>query len=253
MSLFNRKAKEKKAAKKTTRDYKDKLLSSNTPFAAAEAFKTLRTNLMFTAGKSVPVFGIVSCFPDTGKSLISSNTAIAFAMSDKKVLLIDADMRKPVQHKCFQIKNERGLSQLLSHQITIEEAIQKAQNEDGVSFDIMTAGPIPPNPQELLSSKDTVEVFEELKKRYDVIVIDLPPAGVVSDAVTLKDIVTGFVFIVRAGMSTAPSVKSTVENMIAMGCKMVGTVLNFVDLKSGSYSSNYYGKKYYYYYSGYKD
>ena len=230
---------------KSSRDYTGRLLNENTPFAAMEAFKTLRTNLMFTAaGKSTPVFGVVSSFPNTGKSLISANTAIAFSMANKKALLIDCDMRKPVQHKCFKVRNETGVSELLSGQATYEEVIRPAPGYENLY--LMTSGHIPPNPQELLSSESMTEMIENLKNAFDVIILDLPPIGVVADAMTIAKQVTGYMFVVHAGESEKNAVKMTIAKMQSMECNIAGIVLNFVDLKSGSYYKSSYYNSYYY-------
>ncbi len=228
----------------TTSSYRSRLLSANTPFAVTEAFKMLRTNLMFTAGNSTPVFGVVSSFPNTGKSLISANIAIAFSMMNKKVLLIDSDMRKPVQHKCFGIHNRRGWSELLSGQTSIEAVTVPVEEYDGLH--LIPSGRIPPNPQELMAAESTAAILEELKSRYDVVIVDLPPVGVVSDAMVIGKSITGYMFVVHSGESEAPALKRIIDSMKKTDCNILGMILNFVDTKTDSYSKhNYYRYNYY--------
>ncbi len=216
--------------------YRGKLLNDRTPFAVTEAYKTLRTNLLYTTTDKdeCPVFGIVSAFSNTGKSLISANLAVTFSMMEKKVLLIEGDMRKPVQHRIFLRKNHcNGLSELLSGQCTLEETLNEVENYPGLT--LLQAGHIPPNPQELLTSARCKEVLTALRKQFDFIILDLPPVGVVADAIVLSAEVTGYVFVVRSGESQAPAVKENIERMQQMNCNVLGTVLNGYDLKSGEY------------------
>lgn len=226
--------------------YKGKILNEKTPFAVAEAFKTLRTNLLYTTNsEKCPVFGVVSSYQNTGKSLISANLAVAFSMMNKRALLIDADMRKPVQHRCFSMRHEYGLSELLSGQCTIDQAVTSVEQYPNLS--IILAGNIPPNPQELLAYEQTKRIFAQLRERFDVIIVDLPPAGVVADAMAISTLVTGYVFIVRSGESDAPTVNETINNMKQMNCTILGLVLNGYDIKSDNYyRDRKYGRYYYY-------
>ena len=239
---LKKKRNKKKVSTHASINYKGKILNENTPFAVTEAFKTLRTNLLYTVNvQKCPVFGVVSSYQNTGKSLISANLAVAFSLMDKKVLLIDGDMRKPVQHRCFSMRHPVGLSELLSGQCSVDEAIAGVEAYQNLS--IILAGNIPPNPQELLAYEQTKTVFEELRSRFDLIIVDLPPAGVVADAMTLSSIISGYVFVVRSGDTDAPSVLETVNNMKQMNCTILGVVLNGYDLKSDNYY-RYKDKKY---------
>ncbi|MBP3321682.1 MAG: CpsD/CapB family tyrosine-protein kinase [Clostridia bacterium] len=227
--------KKKKVSVHSAVNYKGKLLGADTPFAITESFKTLRTNLMYTASReNCPVYGITSCYQSSGKSLISANLAIAFSMMNKRVLLIDGDMRKPVQHRCFSLPNDRGFSEWLSGMSDFEDVVQTQVGYP--CLHVITSGNIPPNPQELLAGENAGSVLSFLKERYDVIIVDLPPAGVVSDAVAISSLVTGYLFVVRAGEDDSDSVKRVVETMQQMNCKILGTVLNGVDLKNGEYA-----------------
>ena len=228
--------------------YREKLLNDRTPFAVTEAYKTLRTNLLYTTADKgeCPVFGVVSAFPKTGKSLIAANLSVTFSMMDKKVLLIEGDMRKPVQHRLFlQKSNCKGLSELLSGQCTPEEALLEIADYPGLT--LMRAGHIPPNPQELLTSARCKEILAALRKRFDFIILDLPPVGVVADAMVLSAEVTGYVFVVCSGESQAPAVKEILERMQQMNCNVLGMVLNGYDLKNGEYYKKRKNSRYSYY------
>ncbi|MBQ8235230.1 MAG: CpsD/CapB family tyrosine-protein kinase, partial [Clostridia bacterium] len=151
MSIFRKK--NKKVSAHAAINYKGKLLTDKTPFAVTESFKTLRTNLLYTTGQSnCPVYGVTSTYQNSGKSLISANLAIAFSMLEKKVLLLDADMRRPVQHRCFDLPNKKGTSELFSGLATIDEVVQRVERYP--FLEIITAGNIPPNPQELLAGEN---------------------------------------------------------------------------------------------------
>lgn len=245
MGIFKKK---QKVSPHAAINYKGKLLNDNTPFAVAESFKSLRTNLLFMSNSErCPVYGVVSSFQATGKSLISANLAIAFSLMNKKVLLIDADMRKPVQHRVFNLHHGVGFSELLSGQCTTDDTLRSVENYQNLT--VISSGAVPPNPQELLASDQAAKVFAELKQRFDVIVVDFPPAGVVADAMAASSLVTGFVFITMSGVSEGPAVTQTIETMKQMNCNILGTVLNGYDLKSGDY---YRDKRYgrYSYYRG---
>ena len=243
MSIFFKKDKKRPTVHAAV-NYRGKLLGQNTPFAVTESFKTLRTNLMYTAGgEKCPVYGVTSCFQSSGKSLISANLAIAFSMMNKRVILLDGDMRKPVQHRCFNLNNTVGLSEWLSGMAEYDDVVTGVPAYPGL--DVITVGHVPPNPQELLASESAKNVLSFLKERYDVIVVDLPPAGVVSDAVAVSSIVSGYLFVVRAGEDDSESVKRIIEVMQQMNCRILGTVLNGIDLKNGEYSKNYGRYSYY--------
>lgn len=225
------------------RNYVDRLLSSKTSFSVAEAFKALRTNLVYTSRSGEkPVFGVSSAFPGAGKSVITANCAITFAQLGKKVLLIDGDMRCPAQTKIFGLdKKHKGLSEYL---VGISEApfeeclIETAYN--GLS--VIPCGKIPPNPGELLASDRMAELFALAKERYDYIFIDLPPISETSDAGVLTGCVTGYLLVVRTAYSNMQAVSTSVESLQAVNGKVLGFVVNDLPGKTGSYGS--YGGKY---------
>ncbi len=224
--------------------YTGKVICDETPFAVTEAFKTLRANLMFSsAGEDCPVFGTTSAYSDTGKSVITANAAVSFAYLDKKVLLIDGDMRKPVQHRIFGRENRHGLSELLScgKSQDMAEVFEKSVIHGVVpGLDLIPCGKIPPNPSELMSSDNMRRLIEYARENYDVVFIDFPPICNVSDAGVVAELITGYMIVVRSGDTDKRAVTSAVEQMNQMKAKIIGFVLNDVNLKTdGTYAGRY--------------
>lgn len=232
---------------KKTNNYKNmyagKLLDDDTPFAINEAFRTLRTNLSYTSGgDSCPVYAITSCFSGSGKSLTISNLAISFAKLNKKVLLIDCDLRKSVIHKIFGIERGFGLSELLAgSDNSVDKCLRKTSYDN---LQIITAGGTPPNPTELLASDRMGKLIEFLKKHFDIILLDAPPIGVVTDATVLCELVTGYLFLIRSGKDDQRNLAYSVSVMEQVKANIVGFVLNDIDVKSGGKYGygRYYGK-----------
>lgn len=225
------------------RDYTEKILAKDTPFAISEAFKLLRTNMRYTTkGERCAVYAVTSAYAYAGKSLVATNVAVSFAQLGEKVLMIDGDLRAPVQQKIFGLDPKAtGLSELLAGVCEQEsEVSQKIQSHPNLT--VITSGRIPPNPAELLSSQKMKDLIEHAKKNYDVVIIDLPPVCEVVDAGVISDLVTGYVMVVRAAYSDRRMVKMSVEMMNGLGANIAGFVLNSVDIKS----SDYYKNKYYY-------
>jgi capsular exopolysaccharide synthesis family protein len=209
----------------------------------SEAYRTLRTNIEFSAiDEPIRVIMITSAGPGEGKSTTASNLAVAYAQSDKKVLLIDADLRKPTLHHTFVRTNRWGLTNIITGQTKISEVISKT---DINNLDLLSSGPIPPNPSEILSSKRMSVLLEELKLIYDIIIIDTPPALAVTDAQIVSTKCDGVILVIDSGKvkrEVAMKVKSSLEHVKA---RILGAVLNNIDRKDG--------EAYYYYYYGNKD
>ena len=225
------------------RNYTGRLLNESTPFSIAESFKTLRTNLTYVATDGqTPVFGVTSDFAAAGKSLVISNLAASFAQLGKKVLLIDADMRCPVQNRIFGLqKKMHGLSEALAG---IEEnPLETCVLKDALPcLDLMVSGHRPPNPSELLSSERMVSLITAAREKYDYVFIDLPPILETTDAGVLASLLSGFIIVVRAGYSNLNSVDAAVEGMSAIHANVVGFVLNDVNQKRGYGYYSHYGK-----------
>ena len=146
----------------------------------SEQFKTIRSNLLFSSiDNEIKAIVVASEKPEAGKSTIAANLAVVYAQAGYQTLLIDGVMRKPTQHFHFKVDNQNGLSSLLTHNCTINEAIKQTEEK---GLDLMTAGPVPPNPSELIVSERFTNIFTSLCKWYDYIIIDTPPVNSVTDA-----------------------------------------------------------------------
>ena len=242
---------------KIVRNYSDRLLSDHSPFSVAESFKTLRTNLAYVGvGGGTPVYAVTSAFAGAGKSLLIANTAVSFAQLGKRVLLIDGDMRCPVQHKIFSLnKKKHGLSEALAgmDRTPLETCVHKNVKN---MLDVMTCGHVPPNPSELLASEAMRTLLNAAKARYDYVLIDLPPILETSDAGVLAPLVSAYIVVVRAGYSRIDAVCDAISTMQSMHANVAGCVLNDVNTKRGFgyyYSMNMtFGKYGYSRYSRYR-
>jgi len=228
---------------------------THVPFAIVEAYKTIRTNLMFVISNSEKKRVIVSSSNiGEGKSTTAVNLAIAFAQLGSKVLLIDADMRRPSIYKKMKLPNTKGLSSLLVGFCGMDEAIATVNP----CLDVMPSGPIPPNPSELLGSEKMAEILDELNETYEYIFIDTPPVNVVSDCLVLAPITDGIVFIAQDLITTHDEVQRALSSIELAQAKLLGIVLNgSTKAKRASYRRNRYitgGKyKYHYHYKYYSN
>jgi len=210
---------------------------------AAEAFRVLRTNLQFM-GLDAPLKSLLvtSAAPSEGKSTVSANLAVSFAQAGQNVCLVDADLRKPRLHKVFGADNWRGLTTAVVNQNGLEADLQPT----GVQgLTLLTSGPIPPNPAELLGSGRMLALLTELQQRFDVVVLDTPPTLAVADAVVLAPRVSGVVLVVRSGRVARQQVKRAQEALAAVKANLLGVVLDGVkndDSKGGYYYYYYYGR-----------
>ncbi len=237
----------KKGDQKTTEPVYVHLTDDNIPFSIVESYKLIRTNITFALSTfEKKILAISSANPNEGKSTAAANIAIAAAQSGNSVLLIDADMRKPVQHKIFKLKNKKGLSSAISKIDSVDSCIQKSVMEN---LDVMTAGTIPPNPSELLSSASAAEMFDMLSKRYSLIIIDLPPVCVVSDALTLSGNVAGMVMIAKYGETTFDSLEEAKRRIEQANMNLLGFILGQIETKH--HNAKYYSYKNKYGYGSY--
>ena len=250
MAFFKRSKKHVASQHVSNRNYKQKLLNKNSPFAITESFKKLRTNILFsTSNTKCPVIGITSAFQETGKSLLCSNLGISFAQLEKKVLIIDCDLRKPVQHKIFEMENEVGMSDMLAGIYKDKISVYNLSAYGELS--LITAGSIPPNPSELLASENMSKLISAFRETYDLVIIDLPPINMVTDAAVISSIVDGYLFIIRVEHDETRSVQEAIAALERADAKIFGIILNDVNPKAAKYYKSYnkYGK--YYRYSRY--
>lgn len=216
--------------------------NENISYAAKEAFKTLRTNFMF-CGSDVKTVVITSCIKNEGKSTISLELAKSLALSEKKVLLIDADLRKSVlaaKHFENTVK-VLGLTEFLSKQAKYEDVLYETQCP---SLSVIFAGAVPPNPVELLGSNRFKDLVKNARDEYDYVIIDAAPLGAVIDASVISTVCDGSIVVITANEISYRFANEIKDQLEKSGCKVLGAVLNKVPTKSSSYYNRYY-KKYY--------
>ncbi len=226
---------------------KDALLGEEVSFVASEAYKLLRTKLQFsfTDEGGARVLGLSSAMAGEGKSLTAVNLAYSLSQLNKKVILIDCDMRRPTLAEKMKLRKTPGLSNWLTGQENITELLQKCiLNESKGSFDVITAGQTPPNPVELLSSEKMAKTLQLLRKTYDYILLDLPPVGEVSDALAVANQVDGMLLVVRQDYCNRGALMATVGQFEFIESKILGVVYNFASDSIGAYSYKKYYKPY---------
>ena len=221
------------------RNYKNKLLDENSPFFMTESFNTLRTNVIYSAAAAKnPIFAVTSDIAAVGKTVVAANLAIALSNLDKKVLLVECDMRCPTFSKLFKIKKEHGLSELLAGMENKTSDVVTAYEDS--TLDILLCGQIPPNPSELLSGYRMSELAEEWKSAYDYIILDMPPIGEVYDAGVVSSIVNGYVITVRVNRSHTNDVKTSLERIESVNGNVLGIILNDINPKLSKKYKHYY-------------
>lgn len=220
---------------------------NRTPFQVQEAFKTLRSNIEFS-GDDMRAICVTSALPGDGKSTVSFELACSFAESGKSTLLIDADLRKSVMRKYAAGSVKGGLTHFLIGRAKFDEVVCET-NQAGLH--VLFAGAFPPNPSELLGGKRFQSMVEQVRDAYDVVIIDTPPVGSVIDAAVVSRVCDGVVLVLKdhtISYRLAQRVKSQLDQA---GAKVLGCVLNEVDLASNRYYGSYYGKYYGSYYGNY--
>ncbi|MFS0724098.1 CpsD/CapB family tyrosine-protein kinase [Paenibacillus sp. 1P07SE] len=213
----------------------------NPSSSISEAYKTLRTNIRFSAvGKAVKVLLVTSAGPEEGRTTTAANLAVTYAQEGKNVLLIDGDLRRPAIHHIFNLPGNLGLSDLLVDDRRPSGVISKS-GVKGLS--ILPAGSIPPNPSELLGSVRMDEILQELREGYEVIIIDSPPALSVTDAQIWGAMSDGVVLVIRYGKVPLEDIRTLKSGMEHVQAQILGVVLNrSTRSKKDSYYKNYYGR-----------
>ncbi|AHV98602.1 CpsD/CapB family tyrosine-protein kinase [Paenibacillus sabinae] len=213
---------------------------TNPRSTVSEAFRSLRTNIDFSSvDEKIQVIMVTSSGPEEGKSTVTANLAAAYAQADKKVVLIDADMRKPTGHRTFSLSNRYGLSSLLSQQANLDEVIQESEVPN---LSIITSGPVPPNPAEMIASNRMTATLQELRQRFDIVLIDTPPLLAVTDAQIMASKSDGVIMVVSYGKVKRDIAVKAKAGLDRVGARMLGVVMNNVKRKAS--------EGYYYYYYG---
>jgi len=216
-------------------------------FSISEDYRTVRTSILLSHTGSPPkIITFSSTLPKEGKTATVANMAVAFSQLEQKVLVLDADLRKPRLHRVFKVRNIQGLSGYLTGKVSFEDAIQKTAVEN---IWLLPSGPHPPNPAELLNSKRMKELLEEAKSRFDIVLLDTPPVLAVIDPVIVSSLSDSTVFIVQAGKTTRKPFLRAIEELRRGKSQIMGVVFNEVKMKKEGYYSPYYHHYLYHYYS----
>ncbi len=198
-------------------------------FAAKEAYRTIRTNLMFSFAKNgCKTILFTSSIQGEGKTTTSVNVAFSLARSNKKVLLLDLDLRRPRVHRFVKKPNSPGLTNYLSGFNSLEEV---CHTDVLPNLDVICAGTISPNPAEIVASEETEKLLKSMKKKYDFIILDTPPVTVVSDSLSLIPQTDGVVLVIRPNYTTRKEARSAIDQIQFVGGKILGAVANAVNLE----------------------
>jgi len=237
--------------KKQPRSFENntQLIGNNLNFEGREAYNLLRTNLMFSTkrnDRNARVIGVTSSVHGEGKSLTIINLAYSIAESGRKVILVECDLRLPTLRKKLGLAKTTGLSNLLAGLNSEKATLHKDVLISGL--DVVQAGDIPPNPSELLGSKAFASLVDNISETYDVVLLDLPPIGEVSDALVVSKVTDGLIVVVRNDYTISSDLDFTLRQCEMVGAKVIGFVYNGSASKSKKYKYGY-GKKYKYGYA----
>ena len=225
------------------------LLNDNTPFDITEAFRNLKAALSVSVPKKEggTVIMLTSAYPEDGKTTVTVNLALMFALSNAKVVLVDADIRKGRVAKYFKRKSSPGLSDCLSGQNTLDEVIHQSHINENLSY--ITCGTHSPKPYELLESNEMKELVNELRARYDYVIIDTPPVLLISDALALAPVTDGTALVCRHSVSYISDISRALNSLEFAKANVLGVIVN--DYKAPATGKFYGGYKKYYYYNSY--
>lgn len=210
----------------------------------SEAYRVLRTNIQYSSiDKPLKTIVVTSSGPMEGKTTTVVNMAITFAQAGNRVLLIDSDLRKPKMHKIFMVSNYSGLTNMIADH---DEYRKYVRTSDVPNLDVLPCGTIPPNPSELLASNAMLQFMQDVRNDYDIIFMDAPPVGSVTDAAIISTFVDGTILVVNSGRVEIGALKKAKELLMKVNANIIGVVLNKLTKDvSGSY--------YYYQYDYYND
>lgn len=230
--------------KKTEKNYNSAdAISEKSKFAIVESYKSARSNIMFSlSAEDQKVFAVTSYAKGEGKSTVSANLAISFSKMERRVLLIDCDLRRPNLHNTFKVENTVGLSNIIGKMADFEDAVK---HDVLPNLDILPSGTIPPNPSELLCSPGFEKLVKGLIDEYDYIIFDTPPIGVVADALLLKDRVAGYVVVLRERSTTHGDIQKMLESIKLADTKILGFIKVGCTQNKKSAGRGYYYYQYY--------
>jgi capsular exopolysaccharide synthesis family protein len=220
------------------------LIYADSRSSLAEAYRQLRTSILLsTAGHAPKSLLVTSSLPSEGKTTTATNTAISLAQTGARVLIVDADMRRPRVHAVFGVKNQVGLSSVLSSELDERDLLKSIHYDERTKVAVLPSGPIPPNPAELVGSDQMSKLLKLLEGHFEHVVVDSPPITSFTDGVLIASIVDGVILVVHSGRSSRQVVRKARQLIQDVGAKIFGVVLNNVDLKSQE--NSYYYQSYY--------
>lgn len=225
-----------------------KLIGPAAPFQFVESYKSLRTNLEFlSAASNSKVLIVTSSVPEEGKSNVAVNLALTLSNSNKRVVLLDGDLRKGTLTRYLRVsKKHSGITNMLMGTAEWKNVLTPVQNQNLI---LVPTGPLPPNPTELLATPKMEALMKELEDYADYVIIDTPPISVITDAAVLSRYADGAILVVRPGVTTIQGAQLSKRNLEAVGAKILGVVINGYDIKKSSRKDGYYYSYSYDYYS----
>jgi capsular exopolysaccharide synthesis family protein len=212
---------------------------------AAECCRSIRTNILFMSpDRPLKTMVVTSPSPQEGKTTTAINLGVTMAEAGGRVLIVDTDMRRPRLHRSFGVPNQIGISSVIVGKTTLEEAIRRT---DVPNLDVLTCGPVPPNPSELLHTERFKVVLAECAKLYDRIILDSPPTSAVTDPAVLGNLADGVVLVIKAGETTRESAMHARRQLASAKARLFGVVVNAIDFSNPAYGYEYYYRNYYRY------
>ena len=247
MGFFDRFKKNKAKLDEDSMKYGVALITRDDPKSGiSEQYRTIRTNLKFSfLDPDFKILAVMSALPSEGKSTVSANLAVTWAEEKKRVLLVDADLRRPTVHRTFKVSNRYGLSNIITSSastVNISEMIDKTAVEN---LDVLTSGPTPPNPAELLGSERLSQLLDFLREKYDFIILDAPPVDTVTDGQIVAARADGVALVTPQGIATKDAVMRAVKLLQRVNANILGVIMNrFTAQEAGGYYGGYYGNYY---------
>ena len=247
MGLFDRFKKNKTKLDEDSMKYGVALITRDDPKSGiSEQYRTIRTNLKFSfLDPDFKILAVMSALPSEGKSTVSANLAVTWAEEKKRVLLVDADLRRPTVHRTFKVSNRYGLSNIItssSSTVDISEMIDRTEVDN---LDVLTSGPTPPNPAELLGSERLSQLLDFLREKYDFIILDAPPVDTVTDGQIVAARADGVALVTPQGIATKDAVMRAVKLLQRVNANILGVIMNrFTAQEAGGYYGGYYGNYY---------
>ncbi|HHV76820.1 MAG TPA: CpsD/CapB family tyrosine-protein kinase [Syntrophothermus lipocalidus] len=239
LGLFNKNRRRRKKRRQPNTE-RELVTISDARSPMAEAFRTIRTNIHYASvDRELKTLLVTSPQPTEGKSTTASNLAVVMAQAGQKTLLVDCDFRRPTVHRIFNLPNTQGLTNLIAEDAPLEGMVTNSVVDN---LYVLTCGPIPPNPAEMLASAKMQKFLETVAADYDKVIIDSPPTGAVTDALILSSMVDGVILVVKSGETVIQAAKDAKEKLTNANAHILGVIINGIKESEGGY--------YYYYYYG---